>query len=162
MDIVDQILERIPSLKPFYEEWMEYLLDDDVTLPSQINLGTKFGNLGIAFKTYADESCFNPNHLKLALDMVEDFVRDADEETQGMVEVRFLEAFWWWATDKEDEASEKYGDYFFECLGPTCLRLVKENKAFWDKLNRERQQEIDEKYAEMQRDYDERKRLGKD
>jgi hypothetical protein len=163
MDIVDQILKKIKPLYEPYKDDISYYYDEGEWHPElEVHLERKLGCLARALKIYMGSNNFHPQDLKKALDMIENFVREADERTQGMVEIMFLEGLWWWATDKEWEASKKYGDYFFECLGPTCLRLVRENKAFWDKLNRERQKEIDEKYAQMQRDYEERKRLGEE
>jgi hypothetical protein len=159
MDIVDQILQKIESLKdPYYENMFYFRDEDDET---EIKLGTKLLILGMSIKDYAELDIFNLDDLKLALDMIEDFVKDADEETQGMVEVMFLESLHWWAEDKEWEASKKYGDYLLSCLGPTCRALCKRNDKAWKEFNIKRQQEIDEKYAEMQREYDERKAAEK-
>ena len=162
MDIVDRILEKIPKLIPIYQEVTDDLRDEKGNVITEFELPSKFFHLSFSLDTLMDSPEFDSNYLKVILDMIEDFIKDADEETQGIVEVMFLEGMWWWAEDKESEAAEKYGDYFFECLGPTCRRLCKENKEFWTKLNRERQDEIDKKYAALQRDYDERKKSQDD
>jgi hypothetical protein len=140
---------------------MACFYDDEGNPEIEINLGTKLGALEMSLTPYTESDIFSLDDLKLALDMIEDFVKDADEETQGMVEVMFLESLHWWAEDKEDDIAKKYGDYLMECLGPTCRALCKRNDAFWKEVNTKRQKEIDEKYAEMQRDYDERKAAEK-
>lgn len=161
MDVVDKILEKIPHLEPYYTEWLEYLEDEEGNLPAHFNLGSKLGTLELSLKTCSRENKLTPADITISLGLLEDYVKNATPEEQGAVEVMFLEGMVWWAEDKESEGAQKYGDYFLSCLGPKCRELCKRNKEFWDKLNRERQKQIDEHYAQLQREYEERKKKGK-
>jgi hypothetical protein len=155
MNIVDQILQKIPSLKPFYDDTMKAFyyvpepdeFDECLMLVGayeppepeptcEINIGTELTCLNRSFNYYVEQNDFQPLHIKLMLDMLENFAQTTTEDELGALEVMFFEDLVCWAEDKEDEYAEKYGDYFLSCIGPKCQELCDRNREFWAELHR--------------------------
>lgn len=155
MDIIDQILEKIKPLQNPYDKYIVYFHDENEI---EIKIEAKFSALEMALKSCMKSNTFKIDDLKRVLDMIENFVQEADEKTQDMVEIMFLEGLNRWIGDEKQEASKKYGDYLLSFLGPTCRKLCKKNDDSWKEiLTKEiltqRQQKIEEKYPQTQPNY---------
>jgi hypothetical protein len=133
LDVVDQILEQYPYLKPDFSEWQ--IVEHEQPQDRKRQLGSKLGTLSLIIKFALDKE-MPPKDFSNIFNIIETFLQDADEDERKTVEIMFFEGMINWATNTDkDNIRDKYAPIFFKSIGPISKKLCQNNDEFWGTVN---------------------------
>ena len=144
-NVMSLILVMFPEFHPTWNEYVAYYAPD--VLPYGIHV-SRFSSF--LRDKLSEKDSNNEDLLQKAFNLIEDFLVNGNEDVQYHAQLNLIENITNLVPTKYSE--EKVRKY----MGPESNKIYTELNTFWEKVFEDKQKQEAEKYAQLEREYEER------